>query len=79
MKLVDWMKKNGVLQKDLAERMGTDQGHVSRLVNQKYVPETQTIALIKEITKGEVDLPDWLPPPLKRSPSKGPCTRRKRR
>lgn len=67
MKLSDWMKKNKVTQMELARRMGTDQAHVSALVNQKamgakpFMPKAETILLISEITDGRVTLPDWVP------------------
>ena len=60
MKLGDWLKQQGITQAEFAERIRSDQGHVSDLVRGKVRPRLESIARIQTATAGAVTADDWL-------------------
>ncbi len=60
MKLKQWLKSHKVTQAKFAAMVGSFQGHVSNWVNEKVVPELASMLRVKKVTKGKVDLPDWV-------------------
>ncbi len=59
LKLKSWLKANKKTQSWLAERIQSDQAHVSRLVSGKFQPEYLTMSKIHKATRGQVSFADW--------------------
>lgn len=60
MKLSAWLKKKGMSQREFAQLIGSDQGHVSDLVRGKNFPRVVSITKIERATKGAVKFEDWV-------------------
>ena len=61
MKLSAWRKKNELTQAELAELLGSNQGHISELESGAHKPKLETMLTVSRITKGKVTLQDWAP------------------
>ena len=60
MKLKQYLKENGILQKFLVEKIGISANHVNALVHERTKPSIDVAFAIEKITKGQVTLYDWV-------------------
>ncbi len=56
-----FLKENGLRQAEFAERVGTTQGMISRLVSGVVVPSLDLAVRIERITDGAVPAASWIP------------------
>lgn len=61
MKLADFLKQKKIRQTDFGDKIGCEQSHVSKLVNEEVAPTLQRAWEIEIATDGAVCLYDWLP------------------
>lgn len=60
MRLIDWMNKNKLSQRDVAQAVGVKQPTVSRWVNGEIAPSFLAIVKIKNLTNGAVCFDDFI-------------------
>lgn len=59
--LDQWLTDNNRSREWLAEKIGTTEASLSRIVNGKQWPSRETFRLLAKITKGAVTANDFLP------------------
>ena len=59
MKLGEWLKKEGISQRELARRLKVHYSLICRYVNGTQVPSAQMVLRIREATNGEVGFDDF--------------------
>lgn len=57
--LSDYIKENGITQKQFADMCGLSEAGICRLVNGKRFPSPATIYIINQITEGQVGAEDF--------------------
>lgn len=61
MTLAEWISKEGLTQRQAANRLGIDEAALSRYVNAKSLPSLPIAARIKKLTDDQVGFESWLP------------------
>ena len=59
MKLIDWIKKQGVTQTEVAESLGMDKGRLSRILHGNELPTLFQAKDVFDLTGGKVMFADW--------------------
>ena len=59
MKLEEWLRKEGMLRRAFAERIGASPSTVSLLINGQRKPSLEMAQRIQEATKGKVKMTEW--------------------
>lgn len=70
MRLSEWMNKNELKQKWLAELLGCDASRAHRIFKEKLMPHEEEMQLIYKATKGTVDANSFFGIPSKRNGKK---------
>lgn len=60
MQLTAWLKKEGIRQTELADRLEVARSTVSRLIRKQRAPSVHMALRIGELTKGKVGLKDLI-------------------
>lgn len=60
MTITEYMKSEGLTQRETARRLGMDEGQFSRYVNGRQRPGIPTAVAIEKATGGKVDVSSWM-------------------
>lgn len=60
MKLIQWLKNNGITQTEFAKKVGVDVSYITHLTKGRRVPSLTTALKIQELTEGAVPVTSWV-------------------